>query len=160
MNILLAGHGSIGRAFEAIYRDRKEPGNLVVCDLRSGQNCLDLIRDPARHWDLIINLTGMMTDAILPVCLEHSIDYIDAAFEDESIEVEENEDPEIYYQNYLRLASTHPDSSRAMFGFGMNPGIIEHIYFTHKPAGRHLAVELEYDSGEKSSGYSNDSLVT
>ena len=93
MNILLAGHGSIGRAFEAIYRECGESGNLTVCDIREGSNCLDLIRDRSRHWDLIVNLTGMMTEDILPVFLEHSIDYIDAAFEDESIEIPENEEP-------------------------------------------------------------------
>ena len=149
MNILLAGHGSIGKAFEAIFRERHEPGNLTVCDLRNGQNCLDLIRDPVRHWDLIVNLTGMMTADILPVCLEHSIDYIDAAFEDESIEVPDHEDPAEYYRHYRQLISTRPRGSRAMFGFGMNPGIIEYIYFTHKPAGRHIAIELEYDSARK-----------
>lgn len=149
MNILLAGHGSIGRAFEAIYRERREPGTLTICDLRSGTDCRDLIRDPSRHWDLIVNLTGMMTEDILPLCLEHSIDYIDAAFEDESIEVGENEDPQVYYAHYLELMKTRPHRSRAMFGFGMNPGIVEHIYFSHRPAGRHIAVELEYDSAEK-----------
>ena len=149
MNILLAGHGSIGRAFEAIYRERKEPAQLTICDLRDGQNCLDLIRDPGRHWDLVINLTGMMTADILPVCLQKSIDYIDAAFEDESIEVPENTDPAIYYRHCQEMASSAPRSSRAIFGCGMNPGIIEYIYFMHKPAGRHIAVELEYDSAEK-----------
>ena len=149
MNILLAGHGSIGKAFEAIYRERREPGELTVCDIRSGRNCLDLIRAPGRRWDLIVNLTGMMTEEILPHCLARSIDYIDAAFEDESIEIPENEEPSVYYSHYRQLMNTKPNGSRAMFGFGMNPGIIEHIYFTHKPAGRHLAVELEYDSGEK-----------
>ena len=149
MNILLAGHGSIGRAFEAIYRDRTEPDNLTICDLRSGQNCLDWIRDPGRNWDLIINLTGMMTADILPCCLERSIDYIDAAFEDESIEVPESENPDLYYRHYRELLSLRPRGSRAMFGFGMNPGIVEHIYFSHKPAGPHIAIELEYDSAEK-----------
>ena len=149
MNILLAGHGSIGRAFEAIYRERREPGNLTVCDIREGCNCLDLIRDRSRHWDLIVNLTGMMTEEILPVCLEHSIDYIDAAFEDESIEVREKEEPSVYYDHYRQLMSTKPNGSRAMFGFGMNPGIIEHIYFSHCPQKKHIAIEFEYDSAEK-----------
>ena len=149
MNVLLAGHGSIGRAFEAIWRERNEPGDLAVCDLRRGENCLDLIRDPARRWDLVVNLTGMMTEEILPVCLDRAVDYIDAAFEDETIEVPETEDPLLYYRHYLDLAATRPKGSRAMFGFGMNPGIIEHIYFSHKPAGRHIAIELEYDSAEK-----------
>lgn len=45
MKILLAGHGSIGRAFEAIYRERQCPDELTVCDLRNGENCLDLIRN-------------------------------------------------------------------------------------------------------------------
>lgn len=149
MNILLAGHGSIGRAFEAIYRDLAEPHDLTVCDLRNGQNCLDLIRDRNRHWDLIVNLTGMMTADILPVCLERSIDYIDAAFEDESIEVDENRDPDEYYRHYQEMIRLRPQGSRAMFGFGMNPGIIEHIYFSHKPDRPHIAIELEYDSAEK-----------
>ena len=149
MNVLLAGHGSIGRAFEAIWRERNEPGTLTVCDLRRGENCLDLIRDPARRWDLVVNLTGMMTEEILPVCLDRAVDYIDAAFEDETIEVPETEDPLLYYRHYRDLAAVRPKGSRAMFGFGMNPGIIEHIYFSHKPAGRHIAIELEYDSAEK-----------
>lgn len=149
MNILLAGHGSIGKAFEAIYRERREPGELTVCDLRSGQNCLDLIRDPGRRWDLIVNLTGMMTEEILPHCLARSIDYIDAAFEDESIEVGEDRDPEVYYRHYQEMIASRPQGSRAMFGFGMNPGIIEHIYFSHKPDRPHIAIELEYDSAEK-----------
>jgi len=149
MNILLAGHGSIGRAFEAIYRDRREPHDLFVCDLRNGQNCLDLIRDRRYHWDLVINLTGMMTADILPVCLERSIDYIDAAFEDESIEVDASRDPDEYYRHYQEMIRLRPQGSRAMFGFGMNPGIIEHIYFSHKPERPHIAIELEYDSAEK-----------
>ena len=149
MNILLAGHGSIGRAFEAIYRERGESNPLTICDLRNGQNCLDLIRDPNRHWDLVINLTGMMTEDILPVCLERGVDYIDAAFEDESIEVGEQDDPAEYYRHYQQLMSLKPERSRVMFGFGMNPGLIEYMYFTHKPAGKHIAVELEYDSAEK-----------
>ncbi len=149
MKILLAGHGSIGRAFEAIYRERQCPDELTVCDLRNGENCLDLIRSNPGKWDLIINLTGMMTEDILPFCLEHGLNYIDAAFEDESIEVGEQEDPTVYYRHYQELLATEAGKSRVMLGFGMNPGIIEHIYFTHKPARRHIAIELEYDSAEK-----------
>ncbi len=148
MNILLAGRGSIGAAFEAIYKSMKCPDSLTVCDIRNGQDCRELLRNTPRKWDLVINLTGMQSCDIIPFCLDLGVDYIDAALEDDIIEVPENVEPAVYYSHYLDMIRSKP-SARAMFGFGMNPGIIEHMYFCNKPTGRHVAIEFEYDSAEK-----------
>ena len=136
MNVLLAGHGNIGRSFEAILRRQGDPVNLVVCDLKNGLDCFDYLNTHPTEVDAVINLTGMPTGPLLDVCRKHGIDYVDAGIE--------NTTGISHYDYYKQILAT-PTQSRLLFGFGMNPGLIEHLYFRNRPQKEHIAIVLEFD---------------
>ena len=89
--------------------------------------------------DTVINLTGEPTDHIFSLCKKYNLDYIDTAFE-----LLEDDDRTLDAE-FQRLRLSKCDV-KALIGFGMNPGLIEYIYFQSAPNKKHIAIELEYDT--------------
>ena len=138
LKAVLAGYGNIGRAFENILlKTGDDLLDLTICELKNGCNCLDYIADHGEEIDVVINLATQPTEDILNLCIRKNIDYMDAGLEGYPMDVPMHD----YFNQMLNLRG----DIRMMYGFGVNPGLLEHVYFKHKPRGKHLAFEFEYD---------------
>ena len=141
MSILLAGNGNIGRALMSIFDHRGECPDIVVCDIRDGVDCIEYIKSHSDKIETVVNLTTAPTQKILAACAERDISYIDAGIESFPEEL-------TVHEYYLEMMNREKNA-KYLFGFGMNPGLIEYIYFKHAPKSPHIAVLFEFDDAAK-----------
>ncbi len=143
MSILLAGYGNIGKALVSIMKKQKTFENIVVCDTRDGIDCRAYIHAHHQELEAVVNLTDLQTNEVLDLCVRYGLDYLDAGIEDFP-------PGKTAYEYYGDLLCTK-SPARALFGFGMNPGLVEHLYFAYRPNKEHVAFVFEFDDATKDS---------
>lgn len=143
--ILLAGYGNIAHAFEKIMKEQEPEGSyqLSACDLSDGHDILRFLPRHHNEFDIVLNTSLANSNKVARLCIDYGLDYIDVGIEDGL-----NPDDAESSLNYLAMMEQimrWPTHSHVMFGFGVNPGILEHVYQRYKPQGPHYAFELEHD---------------
>lgn len=150
--ILLCGYGNINRTFHKILQEQEPEGSysITICERKEGHEILSWLPVHHEEVDVVVNACSSDTLPILQMCMEMGLDYIDVGIDDsedsfnccrrseESCSAEDS-------LNILPALQARPCHSHVMLGFGINPGILEHIYVKHKPPYKHLAFELEED---------------
>lgn len=99
---------------------------------------------------MVVNACTSDTLPIMELCMELGLDYIDVGIDDSEDSFNGSRQSDASYTaedslNILPELQSRPCHSHVMLGFGINPGILEHIYVKHKPPYKHLAFELEDD---------------
>ncbi len=150
--ILLCGYGNINRTFHKILQEQEEPDtySLTVCELNDGNDINTWLPEHSAEVDVVVNACSSETLPIMELCMQLGLDYIDVGIDDgeESFNCSRQGDESYTAEDSLNILPqlmSRPCHSHVMLGFGINPGILEHIYVKHKPAYRHLALELEDD---------------
>ncbi len=141
MSILLAGYGNIGKALVSIMKEQHTFQDIIICDINNGMDCRDYIRKHHNELEAVLNLTDLQTNEVLDLCVTYGLDYLDAGIEDFP-------PGKTAYEYYNELLQTKT-SARALFGFGMNPGLVEVLYFAHRPQEEHVAFVFEFDDARK-----------
>ncbi len=149
--IVLCGYGNINRTFHKILKEQEPEDSytVTVCERKEGQEILSWL--PLHHTevDVVVNACTSDTVPILELCMLLGLDYIDVGIDDSENSFSSRQGDEAYTAedslNILSELLSRPCHSHAMLGFGINPGILEHIYVKHKPSYKHLAFELEED---------------
>lgn len=142
MNILLAGYGNIGKAFMRLVEKYGCKDKITICDLEYNNiDALEYINEHSAEIDFVINLTGLRTNLFLDLIDKYNIMYLDAGIE--------NADEEITSYDYYKKLLETKVNTKVLLGFGMNPGIIEHIYFKNLPNKKHFAIVFETDMATK-----------
>lgn len=141
--ILLAGYGNIAHAFEQIMAEQEPSGSytLTTCDLKDGQDILTYLPEHHDEFDIVFNTSQAETDDVTRMCIDYGLDYIDMGV-DEGMGDGTTAVDFLFALEPLLKCPTH---SHIMCGFGINPGILEHVYQKYKPQGPHYAFELEHD---------------
>ena len=144
--ILLAGYGNIAHAFEKIMNEQEQNGSftLTICDLKDGQDIFDFLPRHHDEFDVVVNTSVANSIEIARMCIDYGLDCIDVAGFADGIETDDTVSTADYIEDMKRILCW-PTHSRVMFGFGINPGILEHVYQRYKPQGPHYAFELEHD---------------
>jgi hypothetical protein len=142
MNILLAGYGNIGKTFMKLVEKYGCKHKIAIADpVYNNLDAVSYINAHHEEIDLVINLTGLRTGLLLDPVLEHDLMYVDAGIENDDADITSYD----YYKQLLELKV----NTKVLLGFGMNPGIVEHIYFKNRPAKRHMAPVFETDAATK-----------
>ena len=149
--ILLAGYGNISQAFEKILAEQEPSGSYTIttCDLKDGQDILTFLPEHHDEFDVVLNTSQAKTLEVMRMCIDLGLDYIDLGIAedvdediDESMDDDDTEEDLLYaMEPWLKW----PTRSHVMCGFGINPGILEHIYQKYKPQDPHYAFQLEHD---------------
>lgn len=143
MRYLLMGYGSIARALMAIIKDRGEVYDITICDMdKDGIRGQDLIERDHNRFDAVINLTNERVRPIIDLCDRYHLRYLDAGYEDEN---------SVFVDRYLSITEEKPDTAH-LYGFGMNPGIVELMPFLQNPGRPYYALVLETDLPERADG--------
>lgn len=142
--ILLAGYGNIAKAFEKILREQEPEGSfsLGVCELTDGNDIMKFLPQHINDYDLIINTSLADSIELSKMCIDYGMDYIDAGVVEGPEQIDSTPSE---FMSLIKEMTTWGTHSHVMLGFGINPGILEHIYQKHKPRGKHYAFELEHD---------------
>ena len=143
--ILIAGYGNIAHAFEKIMEEQEPEGSyqFTVCDLNDGNDILDYLPNHYKEFDVVLNTSLADSIKVARMCVDYGVDYIDVG-----IESGLNEEEEMSTYDCMEMFDEileWPTHSRVMFGFGINPGILEHVYQRYKPQEPHYAFEFEHD---------------
>ena len=143
--ILLAGYGNIAHAFEKILLEQDPQGSytLTPCDLADGNDVMEYLPMHADEFDVVVNTSLANSIELSKLCIRLGLDYIDVGIEDG---IENIASTPSNYTELMREMCGWKTRSRVMFGFGINPGILEHVYQKYKPQGPHYAFELEHDN--------------
>lgn len=143
-HILLAGYGNIAKAFEKIMREQETEGSfsLNVCDLTDGNDIMKFLPLHIKDFDLVINTSLANSIELSKMCIDYGLDYIDVGIEDG---IDQMDSTPSDYTTLVKEMTAWETHSRIMLGFGVNPGILEHVYQKYKPQDRHYAFELEHD---------------
>ena len=144
--ILLAGYGNIAHAFEKIMNEQEQNGSftLTICDLKDGQDIFDFLPRHHDKFDVVVNTSVANSIEIARMCIDYGLDCIDVAGFADGIETDDTVSTADYIEDMKRILCW-PTHSHIMFGFGINPGILEHVYQRYKPQEPHYAFELEHD---------------
>lgn len=150
--ILLCGYGNINRTFHKILQEQEPEGSysVTLCERKDGREILDWLPLHHEEVDVVVNACTSDTLPILNLCMQLGLDYIDVGLDDceESFACSKQGSEEYSAEDSLNILpelQSRPCRSHVMLGFGINPGILEHIYVKHKPPYKHLAFELEDD---------------
>lgn len=150
--ILLCGYGNINRTFHKILREQEPEGSysLSICEIKEGNDIMTWLPQHRDEVDVVVNACSSDTLPIMRMCMEMGLDYIDVGIDDSEEYFGFNKQGDDSYSaedslNVLPGIQSLPCRSHVMLGFGINPGILEHIYVKHKPSCKHLAFELEDD---------------
>jgi len=139
--VLIGGNGNISQALLKLIERYHDNYDITVSDLWSGgQDVLDVLNERGRDFDVVVNLTTAETMPIYTKAIELGIDYIDAGISccmDETITF------------FMREMRRNTLRSRIVWGVGMNPGLVQHIFHRHKPQGRFFAIQVEIDTAER-----------
>ena len=144
--ILLVGYGNIAKAFEKIMAEQ-EPGgsySLTTCDLKDGQDIFQFLPRHQEEFDVVVNTSVANSVEVARMCIDYGLDCVDVAGFADGLDMDNVESIPDYIEEMKRILSW-PTHSNVMFGFGINPGILEHVYQQYKPQGPHYAFELEHD---------------
>ena len=146
--VLLAGYGNIAHAFEKIMNEQEPRGSfkLATCDLKEGQDILHFLPRHHDEFDVVVNTSLTNSIKVARMCIDYGLDYIDVGIDD-GLSAGDT-DSSLNFLDALREILQWPTHSHAMFGFGINPGILEHVYQRYKPQGPHYAFQLEHDDAE------------
>jgi hypothetical protein len=142
MKILLAGYGNIGKAFIKLVEKYGCTHEIVICDpIYNNEDAFQYMREHHAEIDLVINLTGLRTKLFLDLVLKYNLSYVDTGIENDDADISSYD----YYKQLLELNV----NTKVLLGFGMNPGIVEHIYFKNRPGKPHIAAVFETDTATK-----------
>lgn len=146
--ILLAGYGNIAHAFEKIMYEQepKDSFKLTVCDLKEGQDIFLFLPSHHEEFDVVVNTSLANSIKVARMCIDYGLDYIDVGIDD-GLSAGDT-DSSLNFLDALREILKWPTHSHVMFGFGINPGILEHVYQRYKPQVPHYAFQLEHDDAE------------
>ncbi len=141
--ILLAGYGNVAHAFEQIMKEQEPRGSytFTTCDLKDGQDILSYLPEHHNEFDLVLNTSQAETRDVTQMCIDYGLDYIDMGVDEGMGDGTTAVDFLFALDPLLKC----PTRSHIMCGFGINPGILEHVYQKYKPQGPHYAFELEHD---------------
>jgi len=141
--ILLAGYGNIAHAFQQIMAEQEPSGtySLTTCDLKDGQDILTYLPEHHDEFDIVFNTSQAETIDVTRMCIDYGLDYIDMGVDEGMGDGTTAVDFLFALDPLLKC----PTRSHIMCGFGINPGILEHVYQKYKPQGPHYAFELEHD---------------
>ena len=139
MRFLILGNGNITSALLGILEGLGESDqwDITVVDIREGISGEEWIREHHGEIDAVVNLTDAVVYPILEACGRYSLGYIDAGFEAE-------EEGAAYLAAYRKLLAS-PKNAPHLFGFGMNPGIVELINLKYAPERPYIACEIDTD---------------
>lgn len=143
--ILLAGYGNIAQAFEKVIKEQEDASSyqITTCDIKDGYDIIDYLPQHKGEFDVVINTSLANSTRLSLLCAEMKIDYIDVGIEDGiDDEVTPSYDYISMMKDYMNVKTPH---SRMLLGFGINPGILEHIYQKYKPQSKHYTFEMEHD---------------
>ena len=142
--ILLAGYGNVAHAFVQIMKEQEPSGSytFTTCDLKDGQEILSYLPEHHNEFDLVLNTSQAETCDVTQMCIDYGLDYIDMGVDEGMGDGTTAVDFLFALDPLLKC----PTRSRIMCGFGINPGILEHVYQKYKPQGPHYAFELEHDN--------------
>ena len=143
--ILLVGYGNIGHAFESVLAEQEPSGSymLTTCDLKDGQDIFTFLPEHHDEFDVVVHTSVADNNKVARMCIDFGLDYIDVCNVG-GLDVDDS----VSLNDYLAMVKQPlqwPTHSHVMFGFGINPGILEHVYQRYKPQGPHYAFELEHD---------------
>ncbi len=142
MRVLIAGYGNIGRAVEALI-NKVQPAvvsKITICDRHlQGLTVQQWLANWHETVDVVVNVTGAPLGSIFALCQRYHLDYIDTGMELGSGEYRTLGEA---FRDFRKVKS----DIRALIGFGMNPGLIEYIYYLSALKRKHVAIELEYDT--------------
>ena len=131
--ILLAGYGNIAHAFESVLTEQEPSGSytLTTCDLKDGQDILTFLPEHHDEFDVVVNTSLANSDDVARMCIDYGLDYIDVCSvggmdTDEDMTLND-------YLSMVKQTLQMPTHSHVMFGFGINPGLLEHVYQRYKP---------------------------
>ncbi|UQZ89846.1 hypothetical protein C4J81_11745 [Deltaproteobacteria bacterium Smac51] len=137
MNVLIAGYGGIGKAIHALIKAQPLEwiNEIYIAEIATGISAQEMIRQKKDVLDLVINVTTDYGDTILKLCRDHKIHYLDTGLENAGDIID-------------LLAAPAPSETVNLFGFGMNPGLIEFMYRRQDVSGKHSVIEIEHDTAE------------
>lgn len=137
MRFFLMGYGSIAKTLMSIINDLGEEYDIVTCDLKEdGIRGQDIIERDHDKFDAVINLTDEYVLPIIELCDKYGLKYLDAGYEDEN---------SVFVKNFLKY-STSDQENVHLFGFGMNPGLVEYMPFVvEQPDKDYIACVFETD---------------
>ena len=130
------GYGSIAKTLMSIISDLGEEYDITICDVKDGGvTGQEIIERDHDKFDVVINLTDEYSTPIMELCDKYKLKYLDAGFEDEN---------SIFVKRFLEV-STRDDGNTHLFGFGMNPGIVEFMPFMIESDRPHISCVFETD---------------
>lgn len=130
------GYGSIAKTLMSIISDLGEEYDITICDVKDGGvTGQEIIERDHDKFDAVINLTDEYSTPIMELCDKYKLKYLDAGFEDEN---------SIFVKRFLEV-STRDDGNTHLFGFGMNPGIVEFMPFMIESDRPHISCVFETD---------------
>lgn len=143
MRLLFLGYGNITKALLGILEGlgERDQWDITVAEIRNGVSGEEMIRRRHDEFDAVVNLTDAEVLPILELCNAYGLAYIDAAFECEA-------DGEAYLAAYREMLAA-PRTAPRLFGFGMNPGIVELIPVMYAPKRPYIACEVDTDLPEQ-----------
>lgn len=146
--ILLAGYGNIAHAFEKIMHEQEPQGSyiLTTCDLKDGQDIFEYLPRHHQEFDVVVNTSLANSIKVARMCIDYGLDYIDVGIDD-GLSAGDT-DSSLNFLTALQEILQWPTHSHVMFGCGINPGILEHVYQHYKPQGPHYAFQLEHDDAQ------------
>ena len=139
MRFLFLGNGNITGALIGIINrlGERDDWDITVSDIKDGICGSEIIEKYHDRYDVIVNLTDSDVFPILEKCGEYSLGYIDAGFETDA-------DGKEYLEKYREMLRS-PKKAPHLFGFGMNPGIVELIPVLYAPDEPYIACEIDTD---------------
>jgi len=139
MNILIAGYGNVGKAISSMLE--KHPiegvGNIHIADIKDGNDAASSITRLKDELDVVVDATPDENSGIIPLCENNNLQYIDTCY------VLTPEMKEI-----LSPAAKFKSPIIKMWGFGMNPGLIEYMYRKQNLSESHIVIEFETDTAQ------------
>ena len=150
MRYLLMGYGSIAKTLMSIIRARGENYDITICDVKKdGISGQEMIRKYHDRFDAVINLTDERVRPIVALCDRYHLRYLDAGYEDKN---------SVFVDHYLKITGENPPAAH-LYGFGMNPGIVEYMPFLYKDRRPYYACVFETDLPEDANGHEKENHV-
>ena len=137
MNILIAGYGNIGKAIHSLLKkypiDNIE--NIYIAEIEEGLDAESGILKYNKQLDIVVNAVPEDNESIVQMCEKHGIHYIDTGFE-------------LTYKikDIMKPNNKSNSQIKKMWGFGMNPGLIEYMYRKQNLTKKHIVIEFETDT--------------
>jgi len=137
MNILIAGYGNIGKSIHTLLK--KYPishiENIHIAEIKEGLSAVSGLANLHQQLDVIINVTPDDDEKLVQMCENLGVHYIDTGFE-------------LAYKIKDLMTSKTKNNGKSikLWGFGMNPGLIEYMYRKQNLNKKHIVIEFETDT--------------